>query len=377
LKEWLIHFICCPYCQKSLALRKFETSGGEIQAGVLLCECGRWYPIIDGVPRILWGEHRGDYTEFVSRYKQRLPQKIVSECESLREITTTSQVRDTFKTIWDKFPAFGMDDPRKQEFFDKLTARKFGLDSADELYSFFRNKAAILEVGTGSGQKLRMMGEHTNGKVIGLDLTSAAEHTYKNTMEMQNVAVIQADLFAPPLKKGVFDFIISDGVLHHTPDPKRAFLSIVPLLGKGGEILIRVYKKMGIVREFFTDLIRSYTTRVSEEECWEVCKLITKFAESISKLQSEIILPKDDPFLGLKKGKYSLHQFIYYGVFKCFYNKVFTFDENNMINFDWYRPVDAYRLTEEEVRQWFAEAGLSNIRIIDLINGISAIGKKL
>lgn len=83
----------------------------------------------------------------------------------------------------------------------------------------------------------------------------------------------------------------------------------------------------------------------------------------------------DVPVLGFKKGKYNLQRFIYYNIFKCFHNEALTFDENNLVNFDWYHPYDAHRHTEEDVRQWYVEAGLKEIKIFNPESGISARGR--
>ena len=220
MKNWLIDFLCCPVCGGNLTVKSFEDSGNEILNGMLLCECQRWYPIIDGLPRILWGEHRGDYLEFISNYERDISKYSIN-LELTSKITTKKRVRDTFTTIWDRFPRFGIDDKDKEKFYDNWMSQKLGFDNVDDLYGFISSKKKILEVGVGSAQKLKMIGEHTSGKVVGLDISSSAEHAYKTTREMSNVTVIQADLFAPPLKRGMLDFIISDGVLHHTPDTKK------------------------------------------------------------------------------------------------------------------------------------------------------------
>jgi SAM-dependent methyltransferase len=49
------------------------------------------------------------------------------------------------------------------------------------------------------------------------------------------------------------DIVISNGVLHHTYDTKKAFMSIAPLVKPGGHILIGLYNKIGRLR---TDLRR-------------------------------------------------------------------------------------------------------------------------
>jgi hypothetical protein len=61
---------------------------------------------------------------------------------------------------------------------------------------------------------------------------------------------------------------------------------------------------------------------------------------------------------------------------RCF-NPAFSFDENNLVNFDWYHPVDAHRHTVEEVKSWFEEAGLQEIVITEPESGIGARGKKI
>ena len=47
------------------------------------------------------------------------------------------------------------------------------------------------------------------------------------------------------------------------------------------------------------------------------------------------------------------------------YREDFTLDEMNHINFDWFRPLNCHRHTEEEIRQWCADASLS-IECVDV-----------
>lgn len=90
----------------------------------------------------------------------------------------------------------------------------------------------------------------------------------------------------------------------------------------------------------------------------------------------QIEVPEDIELLGFQQGRYDLQRFVYYNMFKCFYNESFTFDENVLVNFDWYRPADAHRHTEEEVRRWFIESGLSEIQLFNPESGISARGRR-
>ena len=60
-------------------------------------------------------------------------------------------------------------------------------------------------------------------EVVGIDLSVAVINARKITKDMPKVHIVQTDLFYPPFRKEIFDVVFSWGVLHHTPDPRRAF----------------------------------------------------------------------------------------------------------------------------------------------------------
>ena len=113
---------------------------------------------------------------------------------------------------------------------------------------------------------------------------------------------------------------------------------------------------------------------MTEKECWEFCKSIIRFGRSLAQHRKKFVISQDIDILRIKKGRYNIQRLFYHNIFKCFYNKDFTFQENNLVNFDWYHPVDAHRHTKDEVYSWFKKAGLININILAPESGISAIG---
>ncbi|MEL9929468.1 MAG: Trm112 family protein [Sulfolobales archaeon] len=52
----------------------------EVAEGILICsKCGRWYPIIGEIPRMLPDEYRKkkDDIEFLKKYKDQIPEEVV------------------------------------------------------------------------------------------------------------------------------------------------------------------------------------------------------------------------------------------------------------------------------------------------------------
>ena len=69
-----------------------------------------------------------------------------------------------------------------------------------------------------------------------------------------------------------------------------------------------------------------------------------------------------------------MQRLFYYNFVKCFWNEAFDFETNNMVNFDWYHPHDAWQHTEDEVRGWLDELGVREYQFNDANpNGISVL----
>lgn len=81
--------------------------------------------------------------------------------------------------------------------------------------------------------------------VVGLELShcvdQAANHARKQGLE--NVFFVQADLTSPPFRAAAFDFIMSEGVLHHTGDTRAALQALISLLMPNGQIGFYVYRE--------------------------------------------------------------------------------------------------------------------------------------
>jgi SAM-dependent methyltransferase len=196
--------------------------------------------------------------------------------------------------------------------------------------------------------------------VVGLELSACVDEAAAHARRrgVRNVRFVQADLMAPPFPDQTFDFILSEGVLHHTPDTRAAFHSLARLLAPGGEIGVYVYRKKAPLREFADDHVRQGLQRLSPDEAWTLMEPLTRLGRALSELEAEVDVPEDVEVLGIKAGRYDVQRLVYYAMFKCYWNPRLTFDENVHVNFDWYYPRYSWRHTEEELRRWTEEAGL-------------------
>ena len=356
----------------------FEQDGPHVVEGILRDRSGGvWFPILRGVPCFLSGPLRPDLRVFCETYGLKLPadaQPVPSAMEQAR--MGQAKTAETFSDKWRRFKTYGLE-PAHRDFLLGWYCKKFGLENVDALIAFYRDRSRVLEVGPGSGFNTRFIAQHCRGAVYALDISEAAFTTFENTKDLANCTVVQADLMEAPFPDGYFDFIIADGVLHHTPDTSAAVAALYKKLRPGGQMFFYVYRKMGPARQFCDSHIREKFTGLSPEECYAACSGITELGRELSRLDAKITLHQPIPVLGIPAGTHDVQRLIYYNFLKCFWNEAFDFDTNNMVNFDWYHPHHAWQHTQEEVAEWLRELGIRDYRFNDANpNGISVLATK-
>ncbi|MDA7946915.1 MAG: methyltransferase domain-containing protein [Hyphomicrobiaceae bacterium] len=354
---------------RTLRLEVFaRDADGQVKEGVLHGPDGRWYPIIDGVPCFLTGILQPDFTEFAKRHDLPLQETTAHNAAEEQAKTNT-----TFSDKWRRFKNYGLE-PKHQKFLLGWYCEKFGLNDLDELTKFHARRHRILECGPGSGFNSRFMAEHCPGTVFALDVSDAAFTTFENTRDLENCFVVQADLMEAPFPDDYFDFVIADGVLHHTPDTRAAVEALFRKVAPGGEFFFYIYKKMGAARVFTDDHIRESFMKLSPEECYKACEGLTELGRELSRLDAKVTLKKPIPELEIPAGTHNVQRLLYYNFVKCFWNEAFDYDTNNMVNFDWYHPHNAWQHTEDEVGEWLETLGVSEWCINDANpNGLSVL----
>ena len=115
------------------------------------------------------------------------------------------------------------------------------MDLTDDDLSSFDDKI-VLDVGVGSGASSRLWGPRAK-EFHGVDIGDGiyrAKSTLKDTVK--NPILSHADLHHLPYADESFDIIVSNGVLHHTPNTKNALKCVYPKIKYGGSIIFYIYK---------------------------------------------------------------------------------------------------------------------------------------
>lgn len=325
MKDRLLQYILCPRCSSVFSLSP-ESESGDTE---LTCKAGHSFQIKNGIPVLMTS---------------------IDDCGQ-------KETAESFSYKWLKFRDYGHE-PVTWEANLRWFLDKYGWENEDIFLSYLENKKKILDAGCGTGRDIKILSKARNSLIFGVDISDAVFEAENNVGHFPNVFLIQSDLNLLPFPNDFFDFIHSEGVIHHTPHPKNTYLNLVKKLQKGGEIQLYIYNQKGLLREIMDNNLRNVTTKMSSEECFRLSKEMALLGKYFSMIKEDIVIEQDLPSLGIKVGTYNLQRFIYYNMLKCFYNKDYGLDLSAMVNFDWYHPTYAFRFSPGEIKSWVTEAGL-------------------
>jgi SAM-dependent methyltransferase len=247
VKTRLLDWLQCPWCGGTFTLEPFGDASGDVEEGLLRCGCGRLFPIIRGIPRIL-ADAFAVHPDFVVRHRSRLPSELPTPPADEPHADAIRNTRDSFGYQWTVFSEMVVD--FRQNFLQYISP-------VDE--SFFPGKRG-LDLGCGFGRHIYNAAKF-GAEMVGVDISEAIESTRINTQGMPNVHLVQADVYHLPFRPGAFDFAYSIGVLHHLPEPETAFQRVVALVRPGGSVFIWVYSNSRRFVNFVLETARAVTTR--------------------------------------------------------------------------------------------------------------------
>ena len=238
------------------------------------------------------------------------------------------QTSDTFAFKWAQQHTYNS--ANVQEHTKKWLVSRYGEWNRPEDWKRFGEPPVVLDAGCGAGLTASLLfGDMVNRMhFVGADVSRAVDIAAK-AFEGRGWkgSFLQADLLALPFSKACFDFILSEGVLHHTPSTRKALLTLSKHLKPGGVFAFYVYARKGPLREFSDDSIREKLAELAPQEAWEALFPLTRLGKALGELNVTIDVPEDVPLLGITKGKIDLQQLIYWYVCKMYYRPEYSLDE--------------------------------------------------
>lgn len=105
----------------------------------------------------------------------------------------------------------------------------------------------VLDAGCGTGQ-FAIFISLSHRKVLGIDFSYNSlrqGREFQKRFHLDNVDFVQMNLFNLGLKEETFDYVFSNGVLHHTGDAYGAFRNLCALVKPGGYITVGLYNPYG------------------------------------------------------------------------------------------------------------------------------------
>jgi len=318
MKKKLLDYLACPSCEGAIQLSSVaQEDGNEILDGSLTCDlCAKTFPIMRGVPRF-------------------------ADLQNIEQDKQTTA--DKFGWSWTEF---SHDDAKYEEQFLGWIA--------PVKPEFVRDKV-VLEGGCGKGRHTRRVAGWGARDIVAVDLSAAVEVAFASTRGIENAHIIQADIYRLPLRR-TFDYAFSVGVLHHLPDPRAGFESLVSKVKPGGHVSAWVYgaENNWWIVWLVNPLRKHITSRMPERLLLHLSKIPTAMMYAATKL---VYGPLNRSDAGRKIAQH------------LFYNEYlraiadFNWREQHSIVFDHLVAPTAFYLSKEEFKKWWQGIGAPDATI--------------
>lgn len=278
----LLTLVRCPACRDSL-----ETAASEESSSLRCRGCGTHYPVVRGIPRFAGESYTASFGRQWNRY----------------DVARDEEDEETFQVKTGLAPG----------------------SLAGQL---------VLDAGCGGGRYARLLGR-LGARVVGVDLSTAVEKAATLCADLPDVAIVQGDLLNLPLAERQFDVAFSIGVMHHSPDPRRAFAQVAARVKPGGRLAVWLYRKNTPPQEWINSALRAGTTRLPSRVLEPLCV-----------------------GLGVLGGIPVVNKTL---------NKVANFSNHPdwtlrvCDSFDWYAPRYQSHHTVAELQRWFTEEGFGDL----------------
>jgi SAM-dependent methyltransferase len=147
--------------------------------------------------------------------------------------TIASKRRET-RAHYDRYP-FGFDQP--EILAEKLEKRMMG-----EAIRGLRGGELVIDVGCGACRVAQLVKRTSGSRAVSIDLSM---DSLREARRKDPGPLVQGDNLQLPFRSGCADLVISNGVIHHTPDARASFMELARITRRGGSLIVSVYDRSG------------------------------------------------------------------------------------------------------------------------------------
>jgi ubiquinone/menaquinone biosynthesis C-methylase UbiE len=168
------------------------------------------------------------------------------------------------KNYWNENPVHSVEFPELidlKTYFEEIDTLRWSDNerwAKKHFYDFAEGtEARILDAGCGIGVFTRFYAKK-GCNVHAIDLTSKGVEFTRKSLEIFGLKgfVHVASVEDIPYPKDYFDYIVSNGVIHHTPNTEKAVSELYRVLKPGGIASICIYYKNALLRPPLWNLVR-------------------------------------------------------------------------------------------------------------------------
>jgi SAM-dependent methyltransferase len=158
-----------------------------------------------------------------------------------------TELKERVRAYWEAEPCntdLASSPPGTKAFYDEVERERYRVEPFIPAFAQFERwrDRDVLEIGVGLGTDfVRFV--RAGARATGVDITRASVDAVRERLALEELDanVVVADAEALPFGDGSFDLVYSWGVLHHTPETRRAVEEVRRVLRPDGEARVMLY----------------------------------------------------------------------------------------------------------------------------------------
>ena len=134
-----------------------------------------------------------------------------------------------------------------------------------------------LDAGCGNGRYTLALKKLGMKKVIGVDFSDVNISDAKKRIKkigIKNVVFKKGNVLSLPFKSNSFDFVFSNGVLHHTKNPQKGFNELIRVLKNGGKAYLNLMVDPGGIKWDHIELSRIILSGIDYSFIYKIFEIL-------------------------------------------------------------------------------------------------------